>query len=74
MIANVRAANEERMRSYGVTEIVDHTAAPLPEQVERAHPDGIDLLVDLAQRPGRVRGARRAGAGRRNGAHDALRR
>jgi NADPH:quinone reductase len=51
VIANVRAANEERMRSYGVTEIVDHTAAPLPEQVERAHPDGIDVLVDLASDP-----------------------
>jgi NADPH:quinone reductase-like Zn-dependent oxidoreductase len=51
VIANVRAANDERMRSYGVTEIVDHTAAPLPEQVERAHPDGIDVLVDLASDP-----------------------
>ena len=51
VIANVRAGNEERMRSYGVTEIVDHTAAPLPEQVERAHPDGIDVLVDLASDP-----------------------
>jgi NADPH2:quinone reductase len=51
VIANVRAANEERMRSYGVTEIVDHTAAPLREQVERTHPDGIDVLVDLASDP-----------------------
>jgi NADPH:quinone reductase-like Zn-dependent oxidoreductase len=51
VIANVRAANDERMRSYGVTEIVDHTAAPLPEQVERAHPNGIDVLVDLASDP-----------------------
>jgi NADPH:quinone reductase len=48
VIANVRAANEERMRSYGVAETVDHTAAPLPGQVEQAHPDGIDVLVDLA--------------------------
>jgi NADPH:quinone reductase len=48
VIANVRAANEERMRSYGVAETVDHTAAPLPRQVEQAHPDGIDVLVDLA--------------------------
>jgi NADPH:quinone reductase len=51
VIANVRAANVERMRSYGVTETVDRTAAPLPEQVERAHPDGIDVLVDLASDP-----------------------
>jgi NADPH:quinone reductase len=48
VIANVRAANEERMRSYGVAETVDHTAAPLPRQVEQAHPDGIDVFVDLA--------------------------
>ena len=48
VIANVRATNDERMRSYGVTETVDHTAAPLPAQVERAHPDGIDVLIDLA--------------------------
>lgn len=48
VIANVRAANDERMRSYGVTETVDHTTAPLARQVERAHPDGIDALVDLA--------------------------
>jgi NADPH:quinone reductase len=48
VIANVRTANEERMRSYGVAETVDHTAAPLPQQVEQAHPDGIDVLVDLA--------------------------
>jgi NADPH:quinone reductase len=48
VIANVRAANDERMRGYGVTETVDHTEAPLARQVEQAHPDGIDVLVDLA--------------------------
>jgi NADPH:quinone reductase-like Zn-dependent oxidoreductase len=48
VIANVRATNDERIRSYGVAETVDHTAAPLPQQVEQTHPDGIDVLVDLA--------------------------
>jgi NADPH:quinone reductase len=48
VIANVRAANDERMRSYGVPETVDHTEAPLLQRVEQAHPDGIDMLVDLA--------------------------
>ena len=48
VIANVRAVNDERMHSYGVTETVDHTEAPLARQVEQAHPDGIDVLVDLA--------------------------
>jgi NADPH:quinone reductase-like Zn-dependent oxidoreductase len=48
VIANVRAENAQRMRGYGVDETVDHTAAPLPELLERTHPDGIDVLVDLA--------------------------
>jgi len=48
VIANVRADKAERMRSYGVAETIDHTTAPLPRLVERAHPDGVDVLVDLA--------------------------
>lgn len=48
VIANVRAPNAERMRSYGVAETVDHTATPLPELVARTHPEGVDVLVDLA--------------------------
>jgi len=48
VIANVRADKAERMRSYGVAETIDHTTAPLPRLVERTHPDGVDVLVDLA--------------------------
>ena len=48
VIANVRADNAERMHSYGIDETVDHTNGPLPELVERTHPDGIDVLVDMA--------------------------
>jgi NADPH2:quinone reductase len=48
VIANVRASQAERMRSYGVVETLDHTTGPLPELVERTHPDGIDVLVDVA--------------------------
>jgi len=48
VIANVRAEAAERMRTYGVAETVDHTTAPLHEQVGRTHPNGIDVLVDLA--------------------------
>jgi NADPH:quinone reductase len=48
VIANVRAPDEERVRSYGVAETVDHTTAPLAGAVRRAHPDGIDVLIDLA--------------------------
>ena len=48
VIANVRADNASRMTAYGAAETVDHTTGPLREQVARAHPDGIDVLIDLA--------------------------
>jgi NADPH:quinone reductase len=48
VIANVRAAAAERMRGYGASETVDHTAVSLPDAVRAAHPDGIDALVDVA--------------------------
>jgi len=48
VIANVRADNVERMRGYGVAETVDHTTAPVQDLVKRAHPDGIDVLIDVA--------------------------
>ena len=47
VIANVHAAAAERMRGYGATETFDHTEAPLVDPVRRAHPDGIDVLIDL---------------------------
>jgi NADPH:quinone reductase len=48
LIANVRPPAEQRVRSYGVAEIICHPTVPLAEAVQRAHPDGIDVLVDLA--------------------------
>jgi NADPH2:quinone reductase len=48
VIANVRAHAEERVRSYGVAETLDHTTVPLGQAVRRANPDGIDILIDLA--------------------------
>ena len=47
VIANVRDEDAERMRGYGAVETIDHTAAPLPDAVRRAHPDGIDALLDV---------------------------
>jgi NADPH:quinone reductase len=47
VIANVRARDAERMRAYGATETIDHTAAPLPDAIRQAHPNGIDILIDL---------------------------
>ena len=47
VIANVRARDAERMRAYGAIETIDHTAIPLQDAVRQAHPDGIDVLIDL---------------------------
>jgi threonine dehydrogenase-like Zn-dependent dehydrogenase len=35
------------MRAYGATETIDHTAVALPDAVRQAHPDGIDVLIDV---------------------------
>jgi NADPH:quinone reductase-like Zn-dependent oxidoreductase len=48
VIAVARADSAERMRTYGAAETVDHTAVSVPDSVLHAHPDGIDVLVDLA--------------------------
>ena len=47
VIANVRAAAAGRMRGYGAAETVDHREVSLPGALRRAHPDGIDVLIDL---------------------------
>lgn len=52
LIAVVRADANERMRAYGAAEMVDHTAGSVPDSVRRTHPDGIDVLVDLASDAG----------------------
>jgi NADPH:quinone reductase-like Zn-dependent oxidoreductase len=48
LIANARLANAARMSAYGAAETIDHTAGTLRELVARSHPNGIDVLVDLA--------------------------
>ncbi len=47
VIANVRAAAAGRRRGYGAAETVDHTQVALPDALRQAHPDGIDVLIDL---------------------------
>jgi D-arabinose 1-dehydrogenase-like Zn-dependent alcohol dehydrogenase len=37
----------ERMRAYGATETIDHTKVALHTAVRQAHPDGVDVLIDL---------------------------
>jgi NADPH:quinone reductase-like Zn-dependent oxidoreductase len=42
------AAEAGRMRGYGAAETIDRASMPLPDAVARTHPDGIDVLVDVA--------------------------
>jgi len=46
--ANTHADAEARMRTYGAAETFDHGAVSLLDSVRRAHPDGIDVVIDLA--------------------------
>jgi NADPH:quinone reductase len=45
-VARTDAAN--RMLDYGAAETVDHMQASVAEVVRRTHPDGIDVLIDVA--------------------------
>ena len=47
VIANVRADDAERMRGYGAKETIDRRAVALAAAVRKAHPDGVDVLIDL---------------------------
>lgn len=46
------AAEAKRMTGYGAAETIDRGAMPLPDAVARTHPDGIDVLVDVASDAG----------------------
>jgi NADPH:quinone reductase-like Zn-dependent oxidoreductase len=48
VIATVRSEMAQRLRGYGVAETVDHTRVSPAEAVRQAHPDGIDVLLDMA--------------------------
>jgi NADPH:quinone reductase-like Zn-dependent oxidoreductase len=47
VIANVRTDDAERMRGYGAKETIDRRAVALRAAVRQAHPDGVDVLIDL---------------------------
>lgn len=51
VIATARPAMAELMRNLGAAETVDHTAGPLADQVLAAHPDGVDVLIDMTSGP-----------------------
>jgi NADPH:quinone reductase-like Zn-dependent oxidoreductase len=48
VIAVAHASAADRMRAYGAKETIDRTAMSVPEALRRTHPDGIDVLVDVA--------------------------
>jgi NADPH2:quinone reductase len=48
IVAVVRGSSAKRVRKYGAAETIDYTMTSVIDAVGRAHPDGIDLLVDLA--------------------------
>lgn len=51
VIATARPAKAELMRTLGAAETVDHAAGPLADQVLAAHPDGVDVLIDMISGP-----------------------
>jgi NADPH:quinone reductase len=48
VIANAHQSADDRMRSYGAAETVDHNLDSVMRAVRTAHPDGIDILIDVA--------------------------
>ena len=48
IIASVREHSAKRVRHYGAAQTIDYTKTAVIDEVGRAHPDGIDVLVDLA--------------------------
>ena len=46
--ASAPADQAGRMKRYGAAETVDPAATPLPDAIARAHPEGTDVLIDLA--------------------------
>ena len=47
VIATGKPADADRLTALGATQVIDHTAGPVAEQVRAAYPDGVDALVSL---------------------------
>ena len=48
LVAVAGADAGDRLRSYGAAEVIDYSAGSVPDALRRAHPDGIDVLIDVA--------------------------
>ncbi|MFG2140316.1 NADP-dependent oxidoreductase [Streptomyces sp. NPDC048650] len=51
VLVTARPAMAELMRNLGAAETFDHTAGPVADQVLAAHPDGVDVLIDMTSGP-----------------------
>lgn len=51
VIVTARPGLTDLMVSLGAAETVDHTLGPVADQVLAAHPDGVDVLLDLVSGP-----------------------
>ncbi|MEU2793267.1 NADP-dependent oxidoreductase [Streptomyces sp. NPDC007100] len=51
VIVTARPALADLMRTLGAAETVDHAVGPVADQVLAAHPDGVDVLLDLVGGP-----------------------
>jgi NADPH2:quinone reductase len=47
VIVTAKPDAASRMRQLGASEIIDHTAGSVAEQVEAAHPEGVYALIDV---------------------------
>lgn len=47
VIAVARADAGDRMRSHGAAEVIDYTAGSVSDALQRRHPEGIDVLIDV---------------------------
>ncbi|MFD7918072.1 NADP-dependent oxidoreductase [Streptomyces sp. NPDC059740] len=51
VIVSARTVNADLMRNMGAAATIDHTEGSLVEQLLQAHPDGVDVLIDLVSDP-----------------------
>ena len=47
VLATGKPADAERLTALGASQVIDHTAGDVADQVRAAHPEGVDALVSL---------------------------
>ena len=47
VIAVIRSSERDRIRGYGAVETID-VSSPVADTVRRAHPEGVDVVIDVA--------------------------